>query len=279
MSSRGTGGTSDGGSGLGGGGGCLPVAESDFAASPSLPAQADDFSSPTTTLSRWGARFFVVNEAGYTGSPPCSAELCAGALRLTPGAPGSSAGYFWHSSFGATQDQTGPIVYQRISGDFGFEVTVAIVPNGDPTDLYSGAGIALRNPNAFNHYVHYGLGKGDSDAIVTVGRYRYPSGSAGGGQTIVVESATPAAVTSGRLLLCRIGNSFSFHRRLTGEAAGSTDGTTSLDPGFTDVAEVEAGLSVHWFHGFEASFDGVFHDVRVHPGPATHQACRALLDD
>ncbi|MEZ4445263.1 MAG: hypothetical protein R3B72_39690 [Polyangiaceae bacterium] len=262
---------------MGEGGGCQVVGEDAFNASPDATPSDDDFTSASATLARWGARFFVVNEGGYIGATHCSATLCDGVLRLRPGTPSTNKGYYWRSTLGNTQNQSGPIVYQRVSGDFALEVDVELLPNGSTIDDYTGASLVVRNPTAFNHYVSYSFGR-QATGLGTVGRLRHPGGI-GNGETIVLGDPTPTTATRGRLLLCRLGGEFSFHRSFDGDPGSSTDSTTvSLDIGFGDVPEVEVGLSVHWYQGMASSYDGLFRNPRFHPAPASHQACRALLD-
>src|SRR5690606_27153370 len=93
----GQGGGGDGGRGPSAGGGgqepsCQPLSEDDFAGPAASSPEDDGFRSAGASLARWGARFFEVNEAGYLGSIPCSAELCDGGLRLVAGPPGNSEG-------------------------------------------------------------------------------------------------------------------------------------------------------------------------------------------
>ncbi|MEM1029996.1 MAG: hypothetical protein AAGN82_06585 [Myxococcota bacterium] len=252
------------------------MAESDFVGNPPLGPADEDFASATMPLARWGARFFVVNEGGYQGPVPSTAMLCPGALRIRAGQPGDDAGYAWFD-WGTVVDQSGPFVYQPVQGNFAIEVDVEVESTGlDPN--YSGAGIVVRNPGQLNHFVYYNLSvRGDSQLATQV-RLRDPSGTAGMGRSFTMDSPEVATAWRGRLLVCRIGGSFSFHRRLDDEASPQYEGATSGDLNFGTVLDVEVGLSAHWFEHDGTPFEGVFRTVRFHPVPPSHAACTALLE-
>ncbi len=270
-----------GANGAGGNWGCRDVAEDAFAAMPPLGPADERFTSPQVTLDRWGARFFVTNEGGYAGASPCKATLCPGELQLLAGEPNAIGAYAWYSS-AATPDQSGPIIYQRITGDFAIEVDVEVTAMGAMPD-YSGAGIIVRNPSSSYHFVYYSLAMrippSETEPVLsTQAVVRYPEGTLQGGHSSIPAGLVPASTTRGRLLLCRIGGAFSFHRRLANEDEPTVEEVTTADLGFDGVSELEVGFGAHWFRPAGAPFRGTFRHARFTLNPAGHAGCLALLE-
>lgn len=266
-----------GANGAGGNWGCRDVAEDAFAAMPPLGPADERFTSPQVTLDRWGARFFVTNEGMYTGTTPCVATLCPGELRILPGLPDGKSGYLWRHN-PPFFDQSGPVVYQRVSGNFAIVVDVALEPRG-PTLAQTGAGIVVRNHEVANNYVYYSLANRDQ-GYTTQALARIPGGMPGGGETYIPQNAAPTATTSlrGQLMVCLVDGFFAFVRRFADDPQPVTDAVTNADLGFAGLQEVEVGLSVHWFDESKAPVEGVFRDVRFYPNPTSHEACKALLE-
>lgn len=261
--------------GMGGAWACREVAESAFAATPPLGPVDESFTSPSATLSRWGARFFVQNEGLYTGVTPCIATLCPGELRILPGPPEGSSGYlWWHNP--PFFDQSGPVVYQRVAGNFAIAVDVELELQG-AMPARTGAGIVVRNPNTTNNYVYYSLAHRDV-GYSTQALVRIPGGPPGGGNTYWANPPTTTTALAGRLMVCMVDGYFAFYRRLTDDTKVESDGPTSAELGFSTLSEVEVGFSAHWFDESKAPSEGVFRNVRFYANPTSHEACKALLE-
>lgn len=264
--------------GVGGSWDCQDVEQSAFAMPvPGGVPHGDDFSNRQVTLDRWGARFFVENEGGYVGDTACKATLCPGELRLEAGPPGIGSYAWWHLPNG----QSGPIIYQNVSGNFAFEADIEL----DPTGLLStaGAGLIVRDPEIDNHYIYYAFGHDDdSPAHVrqTAARVRDPN-RPGNSDSLPLGAPQEATSSRARLLVCRVGQWFALSRRLSGDDdVVETHGFFRASTwGFESVNVLEVGLSAHWYESDGNAIGGIFRNVRFHPAPESHADCAKLLND
>jgi hypothetical protein len=262
-----------GGAGAGAGGACAAVLEADFTGGSTVPT-SDSFEDVTATRATWRARFFEETLKGLRGST--DATVCDGRLTIVPPEPeelnGGTNGFFFYAG------QGGPWVHQRISGDFAFEVDMESIYGAvdGQIDGYSGASIVIGHPSVDGYWQVFSLG---STADGIEGTYttrlttvREPAGS-------FHHELRAASEAKGRLLACRIGGTFSFHRRLA-EDEGPVTLAHHGDPELSHVDPLDVGLTSTWWAGTRmASLEGRFTEARFHSPPATHQACAALLGD
>ncbi|MCK6447476.1 MAG: hypothetical protein L6Q99_13885 [Planctomycetes bacterium] len=126
------------------------------AARPATPWFSDDFEDGQIA-SKW--KFENAGLAQFTETN--------GALVITPVASGPNA--IWYN------DTEGPLVYQRVFGDFTVRATLhardTVVPSAPPPQPYRLGGLLVRNPNSTSpdlDWVHVAIGGGDASFPVAV---------------------------------------------------------------------------------------------------------------
>jgi hypothetical protein len=223
-----------GGAGANGGGGAGANGGSGGAGGDDLAALSDEFDDPST-LSSWTFLHEVL------GAPPPYDYL-----DIDTTAPGKlvfepvvSAWY---------QDQMALLMFKLVTGDFRVEIDVAPykkgTPSSPPDQDFNSAGLLIRDPAS---------APGDQSWLMyNIGYQGYPLHDIGveGKATVGSQSELPLVSTNGvytgRLRMCRVGNTVRMLRRLTGASAwtethvfpGSFPGT----PAFTLPDTVQVGV-------------------------------------
>ena len=137
-----------------------------------------------------------------------------------------------------------------------------IVPGAPPTDTSLGYRAVVR---LGIDTIEHGLG--------TSVRWRQDASIKDDATTINFEASTSRM---GRLLLCRIGGSFRYHRWLSDESSPVTPDTIS-EFAMASIDTLEVGLTASWYGGAGNGISARFDKVIFHTPPSSHAECDELF--
>jgi hypothetical protein len=173
---------------------------------------------------------------------------------------------FWHD------ENQGFFLYKTVTGDFAVRVRTAIDsidnPGTVPTGSFHAAGIMARDPASgmgTESWIMYDLGR--QNAVTPRGTRAANTAVDDTSQQL---TASTGDVTSGELVMCRLGDSFHLFRRLDGEATWTE--TNTFDRDLPD--DMQVGMAAHAGYAANPDLVATFDFARL-TVPASLADCTA----